>query len=241
MAIPLANATKTKQRIIIDILHVAVLILSLALIIYISYDTFQDIPFLQNENYMHFQLWVCIVFLLDFFIELAFSSNKWQFFRRHFFFFFVSIPFLNIINRWNIQFTFEQLYFIRFIPLARGAYALAVVVGYVSSNKISSMFASYLAIMVSVVYFASLIFFKCEHPINPSVPNYGEALWWAFMNVTTLGAPIVPVTTIGKVLCVCLGGLGMMMFPLFTVYITNLVTQRNSYFEAILQDPAGKH
>ncbi|MEF9924503.1 MAG: potassium channel family protein [Muribaculaceae bacterium] len=228
------NGLSGGQRVIFDAMHIAVLVLSLALIVYISYDTFNDIPFLQNKNYMNFQLCVCIVFLLDFFLGLYFVPKKWQYFRSRFLFFFVSIPFLNIINQWDIQFTHEQLYFIRFIPLARGAYALSVVVGYASKNKISSMLASYLAIMVSSVYFASLIFFESERNVNPSVTNYGEALWWACMNVTTLGAPIVPVTDIGKVLCVCLGGLGMMMFPLFTVYITTLVTTHNNRYNATM-------
>ena len=231
-----ANESR-EAKIILDILHIAVLFLSLILIVYISYDTFKDIPFLQNKNYMQFQLWVCIIFLLDFFIELFLAEKKWRFFKRNFFFFFVSIPYLNIINEFNIQFTHEQLYFIRFIPLIRGAFALAVVVGYVSNNKISSLFASYLAIMVSVVYFASLIFYEKEFPVNPAVKDYGDALWWACMNVTTLGAPITPVTVTGKALCVGLGGLGMMMFPLFTVYITNIVTENNKKVKARFAKP----
>ncbi|MEG0700981.1 MAG: hypothetical protein RR442_05580, partial [Muribaculaceae bacterium] len=57
------NGLSGGQRVIFDAMHIAVLVLSLALIVYISYDTFNDIPFLQNKNYMNFQLCVCIVFL----------------------------------------------------------------------------------------------------------------------------------------------------------------------------------
>ncbi len=42
------------------------------------------------------------------------------------------------------------------------------------------------------------------------------------MNVTTVGAAIFPVTAIGKVVCVLLPMLGMAMFPIFTVYVTDL-------------------
>ena len=41
------------------------------------------------------------------------------------------------------------------------------------------------------------------------------------------GSNIIAVTGVGKVLSVLLAALGMMMFPIFTVYVTNLVTQRN--------------
>ena len=39
------------------------------------------------------------------------------------------------------------------------------------------------------------------------------------MNVTTVGAEIFPVTTIGKIFCVMLPSLGMMFFPIFTTYV----------------------
>ena len=38
---------------------------------------------------------------------------------------------------------------------------------------------------------------------------------------------IIAVTVTGRVLSVLLAALGMMMFPIFTVYITNLIQQSN--------------
>lgn len=81
--------------------------------------------------------------------------------------------------------------------------------------------------LLATVYFSSLIFFVLEHKVNPLVPNYGEALWWAFMDVTTVGSNIYAVTITGKVLSVLLAALGMMMFPIFTVYVTSLVQKAN--------------
>ena len=63
--------------------------------------------------------------------------------------------------------------------------------------------------------------------MNPLVTDYGDALWWAFMDVTTVGSNIIAMTTTGRVLSVLLAALGMMMFPIFTVYITNLIQQSN--------------
>lgn len=62
-----------------------------------------------------------------------------------------------------------------------------------------------------------------EHDTNPLVAHYTDALWWAFMDVTTVGSNIYAVTATGKILSVVLAALGMMMFPIFTVYVTNLV------------------
>ena len=47
------------------------------------------------------------------------------------------------------------------------------------------------------------------------------------MDVTTVGSNIVAVTGVGRVLSVLLAALGMMMFPIFTVYVTNVITARS--------------
>lgn len=70
--------------------------------------------------------------------------------------------------------------------------------------------------------------------MNPLVANYGDALWWAFMDVTTVGSNISAITVTGRVLSVVLAALGMMMFPIFTVYVTSLVqkvTRRKKVYE----------
>ena len=55
--------------------------------------------------------------------------------------------------------------------------------------------------------------------------DFGDAIWWASMNLTTVGANIFAVTAIGKILTVLLPTLGMMMFPIFTVYVTQIYTR----------------
>jgi hypothetical protein len=51
------------------------------------------------------------------------------------------------------------------------------------------------------------------------VDNFFSAIWWAFMDATTVGSNINATTSIGKILSVLLAAFGMMMFPIFTVYI----------------------
>lgn len=213
----------TTRRRIRSWLHAVVLLLSLALIVLISYDTFTHRPFLNNHVYMTFQFWVCVVFILDFFIQLYIAPDRWKFFRHYFLFLLISIPYLNIITQAGVVLTNQELYLVRFIPLIRAAAALAIVISYVSKNKIVGLFATYMAIMVIVVYFASLIFLQREQGVNPDITGYWTSLWWCCLETTTIGAPINPVTPTGKVLAFVLSGMGMIMFPLFTVYLTDMV------------------
>ena len=117
---------------IYGILHIFILLLSVFLIITISIDTFRNISFLNQGNYMEIQLWICSFFMFDFWL------------------------------------------------------------------------------------------------VNPLVNGYGDALWWAFMDVTTVGSNIYAVTATGKILSVVLAALGMMMFPIFTVYVTSLLQKFNA-------------
>ena len=231
-----------EKRGIYGVLHVVILLLSLFLIVVISIDTFKNIPFMTQGSYLKIQFWICMFFIADFVLEFFLSKRKLYYLQSHFIFLIVSIPYLNIINYYGIEFSPEITYFLRFIPLARSGYALAIVVGWLSGSKASGLFTSYITMLMATVYFASLIFFVLEHKVNPMVTDYWSALWWAFMDVTTVGSNIYAVTPTGKILSVVLAALGMMMFPIFTVYVTSLVQQANKrkeeYYQSQQSEPA---
>ena len=213
---------------IYEVLHVIILILSLFLIISISIDAFKDISFITQTSYLKTQFWICMFFLFVFILEFSVSKQKGYYLKTHFIFLLVSIPYLNIIDYYQIVLSPEVTYFVRFFPLVRGGYALAIVVGWLTTNKASGLFISYLTMLMATVYFSSLIFFVIEQKVNPMVHQYSDALWWAFMDVTTVGSNIYAMTPTGKILSVVLAALGMMMFPIFTVYVTSLVQNANA-------------
>lgn len=217
---------KKHRNYLLGFMNFVVLVLSVLLIVWISIDTFERVNFLENHAYMTFQFWVCIVFIIDFFVELGYAPDKWKFVRRRFVFLILSIPYLNIINQMDIKLSADALYFVRFIPLARGALALSIVISYLSSNAVTSLFMSYMAIMILVGYFCSLIFYQREAGVNPEVNSYWTALWWSAMNMSTVGCNISPVTVSGKIVAVVLPVAGMIIFPLFTVYLTDFVTRQ---------------
>ena len=223
------------RRGIYGILHILILLMSLFLVISISIDTFHNIPFLNQGSYLKIQFWICMFFLFDFLLEFFLSKEKGRYFTSHFIFLLVSIPYLNIIDFYHITFSPEISYFLRFIPLLRGGYALAISMVMYEVNSPD-------ALLMATVYFASLIFFVLEHKVNPMVTDYWSALWWAFMDVTTVGSNIYAVTPTGKILSVVLAALGMMMFPIFTVYVTSLVQQANKrkeeYYQSQQSEPA---
>ncbi|MDE6367708.1 MAG: two pore domain potassium channel family protein [Muribaculaceae bacterium] len=204
-------------------LNLLVFALALALVVFISVDTFMQKPFLTNPVYMRFQLWVCVAFIIEFFIQVYLADNHWRYMWRNIGFLLVSIPYLNIITQFHLELDEQELYFIRFVPLLRAAFAMALVIRYVSTSRIVGIFWSYVSIVIMMVYFASLIFFEQEQPVNPGVPDYWASLWWCSLEATTIGAPVNPVTVVGKVLAAGLSAMGVIIFPLFTVYLGDVV------------------
>lgn len=217
----------TAKKDISNLLYITILILSIFLVVSISIGIFEGTPFYTRPSYQKAQFWICLWFLFSLIVDFLMADNKWRYFWTHLFFLIVSIPYQSIISYHHWSFSTELTYLIHFMPLLRGGFALAIVVGWFTHNKISSLFVTYLSMLLATVYFSSLAFFALEYKVNPEVNVYGDALWWAFMNVTTVGSNIVAMTVTGKVLTVVLAAIGMMMFPIFTVYVTNMVTNKS--------------
>lgn len=217
-----------KRKGIYMVLNFCVLALSLFLIVSISIDTLRNIAFYREPRFMKIEFWICVAFLLDFFLELIVAHRKLHFLATHFLFFLVSVPYLAIIRHFGWHFSPQVEYLIRFIPFVRGGYALAIVVGWFTYNRATGIFMTYMVTLIATVYFASVIFFVFEQGTNPLVKNYYDALWWAAMDVTTTGSSIEAVTPVGRILSFVISALGMMMFPIFTVYITSLIGRQRA-------------
>lgn len=223
----LAPKDTKRRKWLYSMLHVVVLLLSIFLVITISIDTFHNVKFWKQSEFMRVQFWICIFFLADFFIEFFLAEKKWRYLVTHILFFIVSIPYLAIFAHFEWKFSPQVTYLIQYIPLVRGGYAMAIVVGWFSYNRATGLFFTYLFTLLATVFFASLVFFLFERNVNNLVVDYYSALWWASMDVTTVGSNIEAVTPVGRVLSVVLAALGMMMFPIFTVYITNIIQRHN--------------
>lgn len=218
------NKTAPKWQInTLLVLHLSVLAGSIALITFISFDTFRNISFVDNQRYLDAQFWICMLFMVDIVFEFFLAPRKWHYILTHIFFFLIAIPYINIFNYFDVQLGGETMYFIRFIPMLRAAYVLAIITGALSSNRISSMFIAYIALLMTIVYFSSMMFFVEEHKINPDCTSYAQALWWSIMCMTTAGCYVGEYTITGKILSVILSGGGLILFPVFTVYITHAV------------------
>lgn len=218
-----------------DISNILVLTGCLVIIIMISLEILYPDIYAYNSSFLKIQFWICVIFLIDFFLRLAASENKWHYVRNNLIFLLVSVPYVNIVTYLDIPISLPLHYFLRSILLLRGGYGLIVVVSWITTSKLTNLFVSYLVILVAITYFSSLMFYTLESKVNVGVKSFWDALWWACMDVTTVGSNITPMTSWGRIIAVTLALLGMCMFPIFTAYITGKF--QNAHFTALIATP----
>ena len=177
--------------------------------------------------YLNVQLAVCVVFLLDFFVLWSAAQRKMRYLGRNLLFLLISIPWLNILGWCGVSVTRDWGVVVGLLPVLRAFLAMVIIVRWpTSDNKMRRMLVAYVFTVVIFTYISGLVFFEYEAGVNPKLHGFGNALWWAWMNVTTVGAEIFPVTAIGKVFCIMLPSLGMMFFPIFTTYVLQEYTHK---------------
>lgn len=216
-------------KIITVFLHWVVIVMAALLIVYITRATLAGQSFITDVFYMKLQFWACMVFIFDILFGFAFSHEKLQYIKQNIFFLLVSVPYLNILSHYGVHLSSTAAYLLHFVPMIRAGYVLALITGVLTtSDRVKGMSLVYTVLMMASVYFCALVFFIEEHEVNPGVHNLWDALWWAFLDATTVGSNINSYTVTGQVLDVFLSAEGLILFPLFTVYITNIITRERT-------------
>lgn len=204
-------------------LHLSAFMLSLLLVISISIDTFNGVPFYDDANYLNLQFWICVLLILLFGVEVYNADNSWQYFGSHFFFLLLIVPYLTLFNWWGVELSSEMEFLFRFIPLIRGYISFTIIAYWLLHDLTAGLLITYIVVLFSFIYYCSLIFYVLEVNTNPGVRDFWDCLWYSCMTATTAGCSIQAVTAVGKIISVLLALAGMMLLPVFTVYLTNII------------------
>lgn len=180
-----------------------------------------------SQPFLWIQFLVCLLFLADFFVRMSAAPKpRSRFFFRHLLFLLLAIPYLNIVQWCGIGLSRDWAMVVGVLPLARTFLALYLIAMWLADSRVRGLFWAYVLTVVLFTYLSALIFYDYEMGVNDKLNDFGNAFWWAWMNVTTVGAAIFPVTAVGKVVCVLLPILGMAMFPIFTAYVVQEFSQK---------------
>ncbi len=200
---------------------------SVILLVALSFEIITNDHYNFTPYYVAIEGVVCTSYIVKFFIDMGGALHRSRFFWRRLPILLISIPYLAILILCGVEINREVALSIGLLPLARAVISFyRLFVRLVTAQTIDKILLAYLMVTLLFTYIAALIFYDVEYHINDNLHGFGNALWWAWMSLTTVGAELYPVTTLGKVLSVMLPLLGMMLLPLFTSYIIALHKRR---------------
>lgn len=198
------------------------LIAAIAIMVGLSVEVLTGNHRTYSEWYLLLQLGVCIIYIIDFVWVLMARHTSRADVWYNFLLLIISIPYLNIFAWMHYNPDRWLSVAVAALPIIRSFVAMCMVLRWLLVGKVVRIFGQYVFTVLGFTYLSALIFYDYEIGVNPELSGFGNAVWWASMNMTTVGAAIFPVTAVGKVLAALLPALGMMFFPIFTIYVTDI-------------------
>lgn len=221
MSVSHLNRNTSGFILVAKVLNIIVLVSSIFILALLSIEILKGPEVVSHQMYLNIQLLICSILLIDYCYLFYLAPDKWRYFFNYLILLLVSIPYYNIVDWFHIEVTPIQGVLLRAVVFIRGGYGLVIMINWFTKSKVTNMMITYLIMLIAMAYFGSLVFYSIEKGLNPGLHSFEDAIWWASMDVTTVGCAIEPVTMGGRILAVILAVMGMSMFPILTVYITN--------------------
>ncbi len=173
--------------------------------------------------YVNTQFVVCMLFIADFFVTMSTETHRWRYFWSHLIILIISLPYLSFPFDRIFSVEREGLILVAMMPSLRTFVAVYILLRWLMRGRTAlRLLYAYILSVVSFTYVSALLFYDSEVRTNELVTNFGDALWWAAMSLSTTELTIVPTTVTSKVLSVALPISGMLMFPIATNFLMSL-------------------
>lgn len=150
------------------------------------------------------------VFVIDYVVRLCLATQRLRWFIRHLFdFAIIALPALRPLRLLSLAVV------IKVLQRAIGHNIRGRVIAYTAFGTLI------------IIYGASLAILDVERGRNPNMNNFGDALWWAFTTVTTVGyGDTVPITVEGRFVAVALMVAGVSLLGVVTATLASWIVQR---------------
>lgn len=162
-------------------------------------------------------LFVCAIFFADFVRSLIVASNRTQYLVRWGWLDLISsIPTVDVL-RWG-----RAARVFRIIRVLRGARAARLLGQFTLERRASSSFWAALLVAILATIFGGIAILHLETAAGVNIKGGSDALWWAFVTVTTVGyGDHYPVTGAGRAVAALLMLVGIGLFGTFTAYVAS--------------------
>jgi voltage-gated potassium channel len=171
---------------------------------------------------------IWILFIVDFVLEFTLAPSKLIYLRRNwltaFSLILPALRLLRITRLLRLLQTTRSLRLVRIMSsLNRGMRALRASLG-----RRGFGYIAVLTLIIVLVGAAGMYAFESNLPDQAGLEDYGSALWWTAMLMTTLGSEYWPQTPEGRVLCFILALYAFAVFGYLTAAIATFFIGRDA-------------
>jgi len=209
-----AKGEHTRKVSVYDLVIGILAIFSLILLIpiYFGHLSSQDVAMLY---YVEDAL--CVVFLLDFFRSLHLAQDKWGYFLR-------GGGWLDLLGSIPISafaiFRFARLFrIVRLLQKMTGGELRRMFTGRLAQNTLLFTLVTALILVFTIAW---LVLLAEQSSPNANIKTYHDAVWWAFVTITTVGyGDYYPVTTVGQFMAIILMFCGLGIIGVLSSYLAS--------------------
>jgi len=161
-----------------------------------------------------------LVFLADFFVRFHRAPSKAKFLKWGWIDFVSSIPTLDLFRVGRV------VRIIRIFRILRAFRSTKNLVTYFLQHRKFTSFAAVAATSFCVMVFSAIAVLNFEDLPESNIKNAGDAFWWAFVTMTTVGyGDKYPLTAEGRIIACILMTAGAGLFATLTGLIASLFLQ----------------
>lgn len=197
--------------------HVVVFCLSVYVLAALAVETFFPLPDEVTRLLMYFDTVVCVVFIVDFFIEWAVAKNRWKYLRWGWIDLVASIPGPQVLRVGRV------VRMLRILRILRGVRSMRAIFGLLYGHRARGAIVTSLLMAFVLMVFCSIAILNLETSPKSNIKTAEDAIWWAFSTMTMGGyGECYPVTTGGRLVAAVLMTAGVALFGVFTAYVAAL-------------------
>lgn len=216
----------------LSLINLLVLVLSFYVLGILIVDALIDLPPEVHKLIVYTDYIACSVFFLDFLIRFFRAESKLAYMKWGWIDLLASIPANGVFRLGRIA---RVVQIIRVIKAYR---SISHIVENIFKNHMKGTFTFAVIVAFMLILFSSVLILEVETAPNSNIKTAEDALWWAYVTITTVGyGDLYPVTTEGRIVALVLMTAGVGLFGVFTGYLASWFVEPDKEKENEKTDP----